>query len=186
MATNKWQPVGDAEHPSRWQFSVGSLILASVYVAFMLGWLRWFWSDRGPVIFYPGRLGFLTIAVLLVAALDLRRDVLRSRAWNLLALAWLMVLANIGIGFRNAFFVMSADPPEFLAYLIRQGLYEAIVSAVTLPLFFAIPVLCGLGVHYQARPTETTRWVYGSMVLATVNVSLLIAHILRVQSVWAG
>jgi len=173
-----------ARRAPTWQFSIRKLILAVAFVAFVLSWLRWFWTENEFAAYYPGFYGLCSVVVLLIACFQLRRASGCSSAWNLVAVAWFIAIGNLFCGILQAFSVVSADNLGALAQLLQEGVYIAIVSAITLPLFFTVPVLYLLVVRYRSHPQSITCWLYGSLAMAAADTVLFVILVSITFGTW--
>ncbi|MCH7725042.1 MAG: hypothetical protein IH991_00975 [Planctomycetes bacterium] len=162
----------DTRRVATWQFSIRSLILAIVFISFILAWIRWFWTDYGLAAYYPGFYGICSVGVLLMAWFQLRNASGCPSVWNLIALAWFVSIGNLFYSILLAFNSISAESADTLARLRQDGVYLSIVSAITLPLFFTVPGLYVLVFLYRSRPKPITCFIYCSLALVIVDAFL--------------
>lgn len=184
MLTSTMQNSTETRHASPWQFSVRSLIFATAYISFILAWMRWFWTDYGVMTFYPGFYGICSIVVLLFALFELRNESGCPSAWNLIAVAWFITAGNVFYGIELAFGAVSADNPDTLARILQDGVHSAIVSAITLPLFFTVPGLYTLISRYRSRPQPITCAIYCTLALTFVDASLFVTFVSLTCGTW--
>jgi len=171
-------------HAPRWRFSLRSLFLAIALISFVIAWLRWFWTDSGWVTFYPGFYGICSIGVLLLASFQLRSTSGCPSAWNWVAVAWFIVLGNVYYGFFRFTGGSYTPDAEVMARRAQDGLYLAIVSAITVPLFCTIPTLYILLLHYRSRPSRMTVWIYTILALALVDTVLFVVFFSLTRGTW--
>lgn len=172
-----------------WRFSLRTLIAATAYVAFALAWVRWTWLEReGLWTYYGGPYGICSAGCLLLAYVQLRLAAIRDRwaagarfAWNLIALAWLLVVVSFLDGMFHALTTISAEPPERLAEIVQESVSYASIPAVSVPLLLTLPLLYTLLVARRSLPDRTTRWIFVSVAVAAVD-GLLFAVV--VSTTW--
>jgi hypothetical protein len=166
------------------QFSLATMVFACAYVSLVLGWIRWTWNDYGWTIYYPGALGMCSLGILGVAYCHLRGNSLPMSAWNLIAIAWLVVIANVFYGLMRSFMVTSCEGPRLFWQLLWESLYLSIVSAITLPLFCTIPAVYLLVLRDRAPPVLSAWRVHLALIIAVLDAISCIALVYAASQAW--
>jgi len=184
MLTSTQQTEAKTQHAHAWRFSVRSLILAVFFLAFILARLRWFGTDYGLAAYHPGFYGLCSVGVLLIACFQLRQASGCSSAWDLVAVAWFVAIANLFYGIFQACDKLSVHDPDGIAQVIQESVYIEIVLAVTLTVFFTVPIVYVLVFHYRSRPQSITRWIYGSLAIAVIDTVLFVILVSMMFGTW--
>lgn len=141
------------------------------------------WTD-----FLPAFHEFCPVAILLIAGFSLRREEHQQTAWELVAIAWFWVLYNVVYGIMRATESISVsgngDLLAMITQALQEGVYFAVISAVTLPLLVSIPIACLLLFRSRSRPRGVMRWVYASLALSVLDTILFVAMVSLTVGTW--
>ena len=158
-----------------WAAVLGSLVVTSV---------QYFWTDYRLYTFYPGFYGFCSIGILIYACYDCRDPDRTDAAWNWIAVACFLVLANVVYGTMQACFVLSVSDPTMIPPYVQRGVYLGLVSAITLPLAFIGPTMLFLTPDFRSLSTGMTRWIYYSLVATLLDVVLFVTLVSLTLGTW--
>ncbi|MEK6239427.1 MAG: hypothetical protein N2C14_32315, partial [Planctomycetales bacterium] len=170
------------------QFSIGSLFLVIVYVACCLGWVRMLQSehlDWWLAYYYcPGSGNFVVVVGLLIPAyfhLGVGSRSACSKVWNIIALAWFILLAIFIRGvimsriFRNFYPGIFPVPPEWVIEV-----HVELIRSASIPLFFTVPLIYLLIVRRKSTPQGVTRWLFPALGVATADLALISMGLWRI------
>ena len=127
------------------QYSILSLLFVVSYIAvavalvqLVLWYMRFY--DFGVLLLYPGTIGFVAIATILVSATTAMLSTRDSAGWHWLNHSWIIVSANVNYGLLSAFYVNSTEFPEHY----QEGFSASVISIVPIALLLTVPVVCVL------------------------------------------
>lgn len=160
-----------AKSTSPFQFKLRTLFLFVAYVAFMLGWMRWF-EIRGVWDLFPGYYGLCAVGLILFAAWTNPVRDQSSSAWNFLIAGWYLTAASVLDGFFRSFHVLNTAGRMYPGH-VQEGIYKSVVFISTLPLFVSIPVIYILVVKRPCKLNRVTLCLLASLLLVLIDMLLL-------------
>ena len=124
------------------RFSLQTLILLTAFCELMCGWAYWLGDESGRWLlqFFPGWLGLLPVGMFIWTGFAWRRWP-RGMPTDTMILASLATLWFACAAMTQSFSICSVSNPTYRSWadLIRDNLFYAWVSTITLPFFAALP-----------------------------------------------
>ena len=171
-----------------WQFTIRDLLFATAAIALMLGWLATF----APTLkrcgiypgLYPGDWGLVSVGVLLYGWFVLRRPNGASQACILIVVAWYIALGNtaypIGANLPGHWWNNCNDGRQ----VIQEGVHFCLLSGITLPLCFTVPLVYAVITRARGTLNPVTRWLLLSLAIPLADATLTTIFISGTLGTW--
>ncbi len=168
---------------TRCQFTIRELLLATTAISLMLAWLTWLIPRMGLWAIYPGPWGFVSLGILSYAWFVLWGHNGSSRAWTLIVLAWYIALANTASPMFAAGYTF-VPPSDTDRQFAQKAVHYCLVSGITLPLFFTIPLVYVVLTRGKGRTSATVKWLLVSLAIPLLDIALLTVLLSTTLGTW--